>query len=1245
MAPASWPQYSIRLLAVMALWSPVATYASPQETPLQMGDRSVSSPSALSLSALSLIEVPRPDLASLPKAEADSTDRLRWKHLPTQGGSADSLGTVSTPNQAAVPVTILPDRLKQSTDSHTAISLTVDGRLEPGDSQLQDQSLYDTYLFEGEAGQVVAITLESLEFDPVLFLRTGQGEELARNNDIEAGNTHSFITVTLPTSGTYQVLVNALNSTGRGDYHLTVETVTSGQPTPRLSAAAMQFVTAGHLVRQGVEAASAAQQGEALSLLQQALAIYQAIGSQKGETVLLNAIASQYQTLGQYAEAITTYEQALSRARTIASAEDAMTALAGLGFIQQSQGDYPKAVSLYQQALTYAVENSLQYAVLLNAIGESYNLMGQYSLALESLQQGLNLYQSLNQPEGVALAQAQMGSVYLNTGDYSQALALYQQALPILRTAINRGDLATVLNLIGEVYRQTGDYPQALAYLQEGLELSREAGDRVREAQTLVNLGNVYNLQSQYPQALQAYEAGLEILQTTSDHYSTATTLNNMGLIYLDLADYRQALTYLEEGLALRREIGDRSGEGQSLANIGNAYGVQDQFETALTYYQQALAISQTLGDRHSASIILNNLGEVSRRLNRLDQALGYLQQGLEISQTIGSRSNEGLALSNLAKTQYDLGNVPLAIQALQQSLAIYQDIGEVGRMADVLNTLGKVLADQDQPELAIVFLKASVNALEGLRQNNRNLTAELQASFTESVSEAYRTLADLLLQQDRVLEAQRVLDLLKVQELNDYLRGIRGNANTSSGVDILRPEQAILARYGEVQQSAIALGNELADLRQIPESQRNAAQTERIAQLVDLQTAINREFNDFIDSPDITDLVAQLSRTAQRQNLNLEDLVTLQDKLADLNAAILYPLILDDRLELVVTTPTAPPLRRTVAVSRTDLNQAIVNLRSALTDPNSDAVTPARQLYDWLIRPLEADLRQAGVDTIIYAPDGQLRYIPLAALNDGNQWLIQRFRVNNITARSLQTLDTQPQQQLKVLAAAFANQDLNYQIQLGDNEVTFRGLPFAGQEVALLADEVPATTQFVDQNFSLAAVQPRMNEYNILHFATHAAFVPGSPDESFILFGNGDTPTLDDIKSWVLNQVDLVVLSACETGLGGQLGDGEEILGLGYQFQRAGARAVIASLWQVSDGGTQVLMNNFYAALETESSKAAALQQAQIDLITGNLFVNDASRRSIEVILADGATQGRGDMDLSHPYYWAPFILIGNGL
>lgn len=325
-----------------------------------------------------------------------------------------------------------------------------------------------------------------------------------------------------------------------------------------------------------------------------------------------------------------------------------------------------------------------------------------------------------------------------------------------------------------------------------------------------------------------------------------------------------------------------------------------------------------------------------------------------------------------------------------------------------------------------------------------------------------------------------------------------------------------------------------------------------------------------------------------------------------------------------------------------------IIAFRQALESPGSDAKIPRYQLYEWLIQPLENDLKAANAETLIYAPDGQLRYIPLAALYDSTQWLTQRFRINHITAASLTNFNLQPQSDLRVVAGAFT--EGSYNIQLGDRSFNFSGLPYARVE---LEKEIPEITTFFDTNFSPDAMVPQMDSHSIVHLATHAAFLTGQPEDSFILFGNGDRVTLNEIRTWTFRHVDLFVLSACEMGLGGELGDGTEILGFGYLMQQAGAKAAIASLWSVDDGGTQALMNAFYGGLQEKMTKTEALRQAQIALITGDYTAVRGERGAIEIVPRDRMGTVRPEYGfpetppnaLSHPYYWASFILIGNGL
>ncbi|MFB8787978.1 MAG: CHAT domain-containing protein [Potamolinea sp.] len=556
------------------------------------------------------------------------------------------------------------------------------------------------------------------------------------------------------------------------------------------------------------------------------------------------------------------------------------------------------------------------------------------------------------------------------------------------------------------------------------------------------------------------------------------------------------------------------------------------------------------------------------------------------------------------------------------------------------------LLEQQKQPELAVVFYKQSVNVRETIRKDLRVLPKEQQESYTQTVAYTYRNLADILLKQDRVLEAQKVLDLLKLQELEDYLRNVRGNQETQQGIEYLANEQQLLTQYNAKLSQVVQLGKELTALQKIPQASRTPAQEKQRQEIEAAQQQSTREYLDFIRSPQVVAIVQQLNRTTDRTNVDLKSLPALQDNLKklDQDAVLLYPLILDDRLELVLATPYAPPIRRTVPVKREELNRAIAQFRSSLTNPSSNAKEPAQKLYDWLIKPLEPALKQANTKTIIYAPDGQLRYIPLAALYDGKEWLVQKYRVNNITALSLTNLDKKPQPP-KILAGAFSQG--SYQVRVGEQTYPFGGLRGAGKEVENLVTVIPGTTKLVNQEFSKAEIEKRMSDYSIIHLATHAAFLPGKPEDSFILFGNGDTANFRDVETWLLKNTDLVVLSACETGLGGKLGNGEEILGFGYLMQQAGAKAAIATLWTVDDGGTQALMDAFYVALgNSTTTKAEALRQAQIALITGDYKALGKQRGGLGVVeRINSSLPQQVTNRLSHPYYWSPFVLIGNGL
>ncbi|HEY9667438.1 MAG TPA: tetratricopeptide repeat protein, partial [Coleofasciculaceae cyanobacterium] len=650
------------------------------------------------------------------------------------------------------------------------------------------------------------------------------------------------------------------------------------------------------------------------------------------------------------------------------------------------------------------------------------------------------------QAESVRLNQE--GLEQFNNGQFQAALENFRQALVIVRKIGERQSEGSILNNMGGVYYNLGQYAKALEFYQPALAIKQEFGDKAGEGQTLNNLGGVYHKLGQYTLALASYQQALVVREELDDKAGIAQTLNNLAGVYRSLGQYPLALERYQQALAIRRELDDKAGIAQTLNNVGVIHHKGEQYAKALEFYQQALTIHRELNNKAGEGAILSNIGLIYDTLGQYAKALEFYQQALAIhteigDKELGDRAGEEVALNNIGLIHHKLGEYSQALKFYQHALAISREIRDRANEATNLSNIGVLLETQNQPELAIVFYKQSVNVTEAIRDELRGLPFDQQKSFIQTVSGRYRRLADLLLKQDRVLEAQQVLDLLKVQELDDYLNTVRGNPHTRAGIDYLPSEQQIVAAQNARLAQIVQLGKELSTLQGIAASDRTLQQEQRRREIEAAQQELMRDYLDFIRSPQIVTLVEQLTRTTGGENLNPKLLKNLQDNLKQVgqDAVLLYPLILENRLELVLVTPYAPPIRRSVPVNRSDLNRAIAEFRSTLTKPVYNAKKPAQQLYNWLIQPIEAALTEANAKVIIYAPDGQLRYIPLAALHDGNQWLVQKYRINNITALSLTEWEKKPQA-VKILAGAFS--EGNYSFQVGDRTFSLGGLPFA---------------------------------------------------------------------------------------------------------------------------------------------------------------------------------------------------------
>jgi len=455
----------------------------------------------------------------------------------------------------------------------------------------------------------------------------------------------------------------------------------------------------------------------------------------------------------------------------------------------------------------------------------------------------------------------------------------------------------------------------------------------------LGNLGSAYLLLGQYQKAIEFHQQSLAIAREIGDRFGESRSLNTLGLAYKSLGQYQKAIEFHQQSLAIAREIGDRLGEASFLGNLGLAYKSLGQYQKAIEFYQQQLAIAREIGYRSGEATCLGNLGVAYNSLGQYHKAIEFHQQQLAIAREIGDRNVEAKSLNGLGIAYFSLGQYQKAIEFYQQSLAIAREIGDREVEGLCLSNLGILLAKQNQPELAIIFYKQSVNVRETIRRDIRGLSKEQQQSYTETVAVTYRNLADLLLKQDRILEAQRVLDLLKVQELEDYLNNVRGNNNSAQGIATRAPEQQFKQGYDAILNQAIEQGKELTQLENIPVSNRTEFQKQRVNELRKNQQQVVQQFQAFLKSPDVAQLVAQLRQTTGGEGFDLDKYATsLQDNLKRLqqDAVILYPFVLDERLELVLVTPYAPPIRRTVAVKKSELNQTKEITASKLEVSNS---------------------------------------------------------------------------------------------------------------------------------------------------------------------------------------------------------------------------------------------------------------------------------------------------------------------
>ncbi|MFB8796527.1 MAG: CHAT domain-containing protein [Microcoleus sp.] len=359
---------------------------------------------------------------------------------------------------------------------------------------------------------------------------------------------------------------------------------------------------------------------------------------------------------------------------------------------------------------------------------------------------------------------------------------------------------------------------------------------------------------------------------------------------------------------------------------------------------------------------------------------------------------------------------------------------------------------------------------------------------------------------------------------------------------------------------------------------------------------------------------------------------------------ALIYALPRNDQLELILILPDRPPIHRSIPEAKQQkLLLVAKEFTSEITNPikinTTSYLEPAQTLYKWIIAPLETDLQIAKIDTLLFCVGTGLRTLPLAAMHDGLQFLIQKYSLARIPAFKLTDINYADLRNAKVLAmgASIFAETSNQQ-----------PLPAVPLELSAIAQQWPGQS-LIDEDFTIVNLQSQrlQQRYGIIHLATHAEFRPGAPNNSYIQFWDTQLglDQMRDLK-WNNPPLELLVLSACRTAIG----DKEAELGFAGLALQSGAKSAIASLWYVSDAGTLALMTEFYQYLKVSQPKdppmikAEAMRLAQIAAIEGKVNIENGKLRTSrgETFLPPSIPKLEGK-NLSHPYYWAAFSIIGS--
>lgn len=854
--------------------------------------------------------------------------------------------------------------------------------------------------------------------------------------------------------------------------------------------------------------------------------------------------------------------------RSVYSAQTPGSQLVQQGIDRYQAGDYRGAIAHWQQALQEfrKTNHRTNQAIVLANLARAQQQLGQSQQAIVHWQQVIRLYQDLGDHSQLVRALTEQAQAYSRIGQHRKVIAL-------LCSASATGQCAP----------------------ESALQRAAQTRDGVAQVAALGTLGNAYRLIGEYALAQQNLEASLKLAEQLQQPVYRLSALNSLGILYTSLAQVsdrkaeiaqqsgdqeaaqllkqarqfdQQAIAHLQQSLTLARSQNNPQGQLRALITLIPAYTRTQDSTQASESWQQAKQVWETFPDsrdRVFAAIDLAQLLQPNSTASR--------QQCLP-----GNRSDQSEALLQQAVT---------VAQRIQDPRAQSFALGELAQMYECRKDFVKALELTQQARLAA----------------DQNLEAKDSLYLWEW-------------QTGRILREQWQLTGQSSPELLN--RAIAAYERAIATLETLRGD--ILTATREIQfdfrDTIDPIYRELVELKL---SQETPVQTATKANTEQNGQKNFRSILRAIDSLKLAELQNYFGNDCVVAVLNQESI----DLGAKHGAAVFNTIILEDQTAVILSLPDGRQKFNWIAIPRQRVIDQINAFRRGLEESRFDYdPKPAQQVYDWMVRPFETDLQQAMVKTLVFVQDGIFRTVPMAALHDGKQFLIQRYAV--ATTPSLTLTDPKPFKRvnLRVLVLGLTKAATVAGTQ-------FAPLPNVSKELTGIRDLIPGSKKLLDEEFTRDRLKQELSQtvYPVLHLATHGKFAT-DPEDTFIVTGDGKPLSFTELDRLIRSvsrntePLELLSLTACETAVGND----RSALGLAGVAVQAGARSALASLWTVDDAATAQLATAFYAQLQNpQLTKAEALQAVQRALVEGKLKVEG--------------------IDATHPAYWSPFVLIGNWL